>query len=307
MKKILVLSIDVDYKNSLSEKIKPYYEELTKIGVKQGVQFYRTSVFEYNTDEKYFNTVQKFDGNSWVQEDFFTPDLIWYKSNTINYLTRVIEEEFPFINSTKFIELANNKLITSIAFQDYSPKTSILNSESLELFKSNEVVVIKPDWWSGGEGVEKIIVSEITSEKLENSKWYIIQELIDSSEWIEWVVEGIHDIRFFIYGDRLWDTALIRTPPKWDFRCNVSQWWSSKNVTLDSFPIELIKSIQSILKKIKNDFWMIYWSIDMTKSNWKYYLVEFNSSPWVIMHKLYSKESDEYHEEIVVFFKNFSQ
>ncbi len=302
MKNILVLSSDLDFKNSLSKKIRPYYEELSRIGIGKNIQLHRTSVYEFNIEKSIFNTVEKFNWEHWVEENNFSPDLIWYKSNNVNYLSRIIEEKFNFINNTKFIELANNKLITSIVFTKESPKTHLLNDESLSFFKDDEEVIIKPDWGSAGEGVEKLKIRELRTRNLNSYQQYIIQELIDSSEWIEWIVDWIHDIRFFIYWNEIWDTVLLRTPPKWDFRCNVSQWGDSRNISISEFPKELINTVSWIQKKLQDNFWIIYWSIDFTKSRGKYYLIEFNSSPWVIMHPLYSKESDEYHEEIIDFF-----
>jgi len=307
MKKVLILSVDIDFRNSLSDKIKPYYEELSKIWIEQKLQFYRSSVYEFDTWNTFFKTVQKYNWESWVEENSFTPDMIWYKSNSVNYLTRVIEEKNNFINNTKFIELANNKLITSMIFSDESPKTHLLHIDNLKKFKSDEEVIIKPDGGSGWEWVEKLRVSEIDSQKIHNSNWYIIQELVDSSEGIDWIVDGIHDIRFFIYWDTIWENFLLRTPPKWDFRCNVSQWGESKSIPINSLPAELTTIVEKLQKKIRDNFWMIYGSADFTKSNWKFYLIEFNSSPWVNPYKIGTEELKTYQKKIVDFFSNYSK
>lgn len=304
MKKILILSIDIDFKNSLNDLIKPFYEELSRTWIENNVQFYRSSVYEYNISSHSFKNYQKYDWNSWIECSDLVPDIIWYKSNTINYLTRKIEENYLFINNTKYIELANNKFITSRVFQDESPRTFIFNKDNLSLFNRNSEIIIKPDGGSGWYWVEKLLVSQIDDKRMKLSKWYIIQEVIDSSNGIEWVIEWIHDLRFFIFWNKIWDTVVLRTPPKNDFRCNISQWWNSKSLLRKDIPDDLNRFVEEILVRIKKEFWELFWSIDIVKANNRYYLIEFNSSPGVNLYPLSSQELKKYFEEIIYFFKS---
>ena len=303
MKKILILSIDTNFENSLSDKIRPFYEYLSKTWEENNVQFYRSSVYEYNSKLRLFHRVQKYEGNSWRIETNIKPDLIWYKSNAINYLTRKIENDFIFINNSLFTQLANNKFITSQIFSEESPKTLILNQENLKSFKKDEEVIIKPDGGSGWQWVEKLLLRDINDKKIKESQWYIIQELIDCSGGISSIVDWIHDIRFFIYGNNLGNEVVLRTPPKDDFRCNISQGWESKNFSIEKLPSDLKSFVTSIHKKIIMEFWPLFWSIDVVRANNRYYLIEFNSSPWVNLHPIETPRMKSYHLDIIDLFK----
>jgi glutathione synthase/RimK-type ligase-like ATP-grasp enzyme len=152
--------------------------------------------------------------------------------------------------------------------------------------------------------VRKIKIHQLSDGIINHNSWYIVQEMIDSSKWIPWIISSIHDIRFFILGNTLWKSVLLRTPPENDFRCNISQWWSSENIDFSKLPIDMQLFAKNIHKKIHNKFWIIFWSIDIVMANNRYYLIEFNSSPWVNLHAIGSPKLKEYHKTISLFFNN---
>lgn len=303
MKNIILLSTESDFKNSLSQKYRPYYERLITLWIKKDIQIIRSSIYQYNINTNTFLIGETFNGDKWIDLKNIAISKVWYKSNTVNYLTRIIEKNNPFINNTEFVELVNDKYITSLHSPEYSPKTLLLNDQGIKDFietdKNN--FIIKPNWWSWGKGVEKVSVNELRKLNSDDYVNYIIQETLDSSDWIPWVIEWIHDIRFVMFWLETMSHILIRTPPKEDFRCNITAWWSTQYIPITSLPEELVLLISTILKKINSEFWNIFWSIDLTKADWKYYLIEYNSSPGIRSFSFKENLENEYYHKIVEF------
>jgi len=305
MKNIILLSTEKDFLHSLWENIRTYYEKLIIRGTHQNIQIIRSSIYQYNKKTNTFLNWETFDWSTWVSLTNIKIDLVWYKSNSVNYLTRIIEEKNIFINDTRFVELVNDKYITSLYSPEYSPKTLLLDTDWIEDFsqRTQQDIIIKPNWWSGGKWVEKISIQDLKKIDIQEYNNYIIQETLDSSPWIPWVVEGIHDIRFVMFWTELMSHVLIRTPPKKDFRCNITAGWATQYIPISGLPEELVQAVNIMLKKIQVEFWNVFGSIDLTRANEKYYLIEYNSSPWIRSFSFKKELEDEYYTKTIEFFQ----
>jgi len=306
MKKVILLSNGHDFKTSLECHIRKKYQDLSKVWIENNVRIIRSSNYEYDEKKNSFARWEYFDGVKWIDIKDITADLVWYKSNITNYITTIIEKNNTFINPTDYIDFANDKYITSLFFKEESPKTYILNQASIEnIVHLPENIILKPNWWSWGRGILKIKKSQLIEYNPSDYSNYIIQEALDLSTWIDWVVEWIHDIRFMVLWNKTMDYVLIRTPPKNDFRCNITAGglWEYKKTS--DLPQDMLDFINPIIKKIFWRFGSLFGSIDISKAGWKYYIIEFNSSPWINTFRFNSKLENIYFQKTIELFKNF--
>lgn len=304
MKTIILLTAEISKPYSFQKDYAEYYEKLAIIWLKENIKIISSWIFDYNEKENNFKWWTYFDWEKWIEEKNIIADMVWCKANIDNYLIRLIEKNNKFLNPVDYISFANDKYITSLFFKEESPETFLLWTYNKNDILSEELI-LKPNWWSWWEWVIKIKNNEIKKYFWWKYDNYLVQELIDSSAWIKWVADGLHDIRFTLFWDKVWDIVLLRTPPKWDFRCNISAGWLWEYIKETDLPKDMLEFIRPILDKILNRFWKIFWSIDILKSNWRYYIMEFNSSPWINTFKFNKKLEKEYFEDIIRLLKNY--
>ncbi len=305
MKKILLLSDSLDYKSGISDRIRWFYANLMEQALKKNLQIIRSSIYEYNIKEKKFHYGESFENGEWKQMKDIVPDIVWYKSNKVGYLTRLIEENFQFINNTKLIALANDKYMTSIKFKESSPLSmpiDKINKDNINNFKSKKLI-IKPIGWSGGKWVKLLDKKNILDSKERNLTWsYLVQEFIDLSWGIKWLIDGIHDIRFVVFGKEI-RFCVIRYPAKGDFRCNISSGWWALYPNLADIPKELLDIVKNINNNLLEEFHNCYVSIDFGKGiDEKYYLIEINTSTGIDLWVADKKQEKKYFSFIIDMF-----
>ena len=109
----------------------------------------------------------------------------------------------------------------------------------------------------------------------------LIQEFVDSSAGIPAIVEGVHDVRAFVFGETVWYYA-VRQAQGEDFRCNVHQWGTTRNILPDQIPVHLASHVQQIIDKVntiidsKTNIYSIDFFVD-AQGNFR--LIELNSNP----------------------------
>ncbi len=298
MKNILLMLNFIDYRYD------DYYKKLIILWKEKWINIIRSSVYEYAVENNSFVEWEIFNWKEWSKIENIKADLVWYKSNTVNYLTRIIEENNNFINNTKFVELVNDKYITSLLYNEFSPKSDIIDNikNNLSLLDnfSTEELILKPNWWSWWEWITKITKKEIENYINDSTyNWYLVQEFIDFSWWINWIVEWMHDIRFVIFWDKI-DFPIIRIPKWWDICCNISRWGSIIYPEIEKIPKKILDTSHKIQRKIFQDFWYVFGTIDLWLwKNWKVYLMELNSSPWIRIWSGSERLEKEYYEKII--------
>lgn len=282
-----------------------YFSELWK---ENWVEIYYWSPYDYHLKNKYFAKVWDLINNEFHLVDKLVPDIVWYKSNEIHYIIQQISHEFSFVNKPELIMLCVNKYITAHVLKDISPRTFLLEQiiEKPELLEKYtwEELIIKPFDWVWGKWVMKIKKEEILKiSDMLNPYDFVVQEFINSEKWIPWIVEWVFDLRVvFVWKEIIY--SYIRTPKNGDFRCNISQWGGMFDVPVDKLPQGLLDTIQSMQSEVIR-YPGIY-SIDFTRSQWKYYLVELNSSPWMLFNEDEKEIQTRFYTALISFLKTYT-
>lgn len=286
---IIVLGTGIDFRVSERNKYKDTHERIMAHARKKGINFINTSVYEFNPKEAIFRQGQYFDGKEWKMRENIKPDRVWYKSNKIGHLTNHVHEEFDFMNDLKLILLANNKYDTAKVFKDFSPETQRMTrlmwkNNRIEWLR-DEPYIIKPNNGSGGSGIMKVHRDSLrdTLEKF----WYgaenfIVQEYLDMRCGVPGVVEGMHDLRFSVFGKEIFPFVYVRKPMEWDFRSNVSVGGTDYFVPLEKIPEEAIKMVTEIMNYIDSHIGHSLFTVDMVNTTKGFKLMELNSSPWFL-------------------------
>ena len=289
---IVVLGFWTEFKHTYQWKYRETMELLSNFGLKNGVRFINSSVYQYNQKKGHFNEWGTFDWEKWVHLKKVKPKKVLYKSNKVNHLTNHIQEEFEFFNDLKLVLLANNKFDTAMYFKRFSPMTLRLIDIAKRGFNMNrlkkEEYVIKPINWSWWAWIMKVRKTEL-KETLDKF-WYwrenvIIQEFLDMSCWVPGIVEWMHDIRFSVFGKKIFPHVYIRKPKDGDFRSNISAWWTDFFVPLKSIPKECHNMVKNIVREIWTTMQESIYSIDMVNTLDWYKLMELNSSPWFLFNE----------------------
>ena len=203
----------------------------------------------------------------------------------------------------------SDKSLTYQQFKNISPKSIIINKRSdlkrIDKLKTQKII-IKPLSLSGGEGIF-ITEHKLLKNHLNKIKFpVIIQELIDSSEVKNDIVNGCHDIRIYIRNKTPF-YSFTRFPEKGNFLANISQ-----GGTLKVSPIKDLMNnnkvnnfINNIINKIDEiDGNKKLYAIDfMFDNDNKIWLIEMNSCPGLILEKEEMEYQKKFYKYLSEFFK----
>lgn len=307
MKNILILSDDKTF-HKVSDKYRIYYEELSKIWLDKNVQLIRSNSYSFDVSNLIFKTWEYFDWQDWKSITNFSPDCIWYKDSNTNYFTKQIEKNYYFRNPTEFVYL-KWKYTTYIVFEKFMAYTRLLsefklNKSLLDNFVGDKIV-IKKIYGFGWKSVYLINKSEIDDfiSKVDDTDNYIVQQFVDFSCWIKWLVDWIHDIRFLV----IWDSVpfiTIRVPTmNNEFRCNLWQWGKAFYTSIELLPKELLDIFNEINNNLRQSYWKLIYALDFAKwCDGKYYLIELNTAPWVDLWSFDKNINNLYFNKIIEFF-----
>lgn len=289
------------------------YECFYSLAEKRGIQLYRASISWYDYDDQVFRYAWTFkSATGWEKAYDIVPDLIYDKTRSgleAYFKKELIAQRCRFINSLRFTQMLDDKLITSMIFHKWSKKSWIVNNPEklrkiLPKIKSKKLV-IKPISESGGKDI-KILPKEEALEKIIFSNDYIVQEFIDSSSGVPGVSESVHDLRLVFVNDKI-SYAYIREPAEGNYLANISQGGSLSIVPTSSIP----KSLNPIIRCVNNVFETFnprIYSVDfMFDENKRPWIVELNSMPGLF----YTPEEELYmiglYEELIsVFLKKLA-
>lgn len=289
IKDVVILGFGTEFSHTYQGKYKETMEKLSNYWLSRGMRFINSSVYQYNYKKEYFNDGGVFDGKKWIHVKKIRPSKVFYKSNKINHLTNHINESFEFLNDLKLVLLANNKYDTARAFKECSPMTlklSQIESKKFNIDKlTREDYIIKPINGSWGAGIMKVKKWEI--KDILEKFWYgkenvIIQDFLDLSCWVPWIVEGIHDLRFSVFGKKLFPHVYVRVPKEWDFRSNISAGGTDFFMKNSQLPKEAVNMAKRIVRNIHATIGGWIYSIDLANTTEGFKLMEINSSPWFL-------------------------
>lgn len=220
-------------------------------------------------------------------------DLLWNRDSE-NIIPDI--NDLEMLNRPEFDEICRDKIKTYEVFKDFSAKTFLLNSFSdLENYIweiETDKIVLKPRAWEQCKWIYVIDKSEMHKWLYENWKDILLQEFLDSSIWINWLVEWLHEIQVFCIN---WEFAWsrVKQPAKWSFISSAtwSNIWTVRWLKRSEVPNELLKEIKKLDSLILNYPLRLYRADFVNTKKW-YKMIEINSRPWV-MHK--DKEWKEFY------------
>jgi len=301
MKKVLIL-FEKKRKSYLCDNlnIKRNFEELSEVGEKKGIRYYRASISRYANG--IFSEAWVYKNKKWKKEKKVKPNIIFDRSPYLSSENKIKEEmasKFVFANDPVFYQFGKSKFLTYLVFKDLMPKTRIAYSfnelkDNLKYIKTNKIV-IKPDVGAGGKGVEIINRNEVNKIKI-NQYPVVVQEFIDNSRGIKNLVKGVHDLRIMFFNRKSF-LSYIRQP-KSGYISNVSLGGTRKVVSLSKIPNNLRLALKGIVDKLKS-FNNIFYSVDFFfDKNQRFYIIEINPSPSINLednaarYKYYEKLSE---------------
>ena len=287
--------------------IKRNFEELSEVGEKKGIRYYRASISRYTNET--FSEAWVYKNKKWKKEKKVKPNIIFDRSPYLSNENKIKEEmasRFVFANDPVFYQFGKSKFLTYLVFKDLMPETRIAYSfnelkDNLKYIKTNKIV-IKPDVGAGGKGVEIINRNEVNKIKI-NQYPVIVQEFIDSSFGIKNLVKGVHALRIMFFNQRPF--LSYTRQPKNGYISNVSLGGTRKVIPLSKIPNNLRLALKEIVDKLKS-FNNIFYSVDFFfDKNQKFYIIEINPSPSINLEDddarcKYYKKLSEYFSEIEV-------
>ncbi len=192
------------------------------------------------------------------------------------------DNNIEIFNKIELDEICTNKWKTYDLFEEYCPKTILAGNEEeflicLKQIKT-EKIVIKPldeeEWnWVFIWNSEYI-------RKCPKQYPILVQEFIDSSNWIPGIIEWIHDLRVAVINWKIL-YSFVRTPAPWELLANVARGWKLKFIDIKTLPKKVLDIVFSIDKKFEK-FWKRFYWIDMAfTKNW-IKIIELNSQLWLL-------------------------
>lgn len=285
------------------------YECFYSLAEQHDIQLYRASIQWYDYDKHIFKYAWTFKNTTgWEKVYNITPDLIYDKTRAemeTYYKKELIAKHYRFINSLRFTQMLDDKLITSMIFHKWSKKSWIVNNPEklkkvLPKIRSRRIV-IKPISESGGKDI-KIFTKEEALEKIIFSNDYIIQEFIDSSSGVPGVSESMHDLRIVFVNDKI-SYAYIREPAEGNYLANLSQGGSLSIVPTKNIPPSLqpiIRCANSVFETFNPRIYSIDVMFDKNERPW---IVELNSMPGLFYTPTEKPFMMNLYEELIVMFE----
>jgi hypothetical protein len=283
----IVWSTDFPYKHSLYEQVLINFASQAHM---YGWDVIRTSHFRYDILQKNFSHLWRRDGHSYVLTDT-QPTHIYFLFNIFNYQLIDIISHYASSTNLMLCSIAKDKYATYKLFSDYSPFTVRLSSvqkdlSMMELFSSSHVV-LKPIYWAQWHWVSLKEKNDIwwfiKDMSLYSYNDWIVQDFIDFSWGIPWIVDGIHDVRLVVFGKKV-IYVLVRVPYGSDFRCNISQNGSYFFIDFADLPMCMQKDAKNIIDRLYDFIWWVSCTYSVDIALWidgKTYLIEFNSAIWL--------------------------
>ncbi|HUS52186.1 MAG TPA: hypothetical protein VMX77_01825 [Candidatus Bathyarchaeia archaeon] len=245
----------------------PVYLRLLELCQERGWQVFILTRRTYEGDG-IFNGVWYFSSGSFIR---------WEKSVKIDLVyDRVAGMKFPpehdsamvVVNRRDFKFVCYNKWLAYRKLGHLMAKTYWVGERKnlpgvLDQIKT-DWVVLKPHNGMKGIGIfigpkEKALAFEFTKKKIYFQ--YIAQEFVDTSAGIPGIVRGQHDLRVAVAnGEAVW--SHVRTPPPGDFRANVAQGGSIKELGCAQLPSSIKKIVSQIATRFNQKYDNPIYSID---------------------------------------------
>lgn len=201
-------------------------------------------------------------------------DKFLYNKKTFE-LKKRINSEVGIINNPELERICKDKFLTYQKFSNWMPETRKASESAVaNMLRKHGKVVLKPRFAYGGEGIHILEEKRLPDIELEE---YIVQEFVDSSEGINDLVEGVHDLRAIIAGGEV-KGSYIRHNSGGEIS-NVSQGGEKKPLKVEEFPNKAEKIVKNVKRDLGFSDISIY-SVDLFfNSEGRPYIIELNSKP----------------------------
>lgn len=184
------------------------------------------------------------------------------------------------LNGISFKKLCADKFATYKYLGELVAKTYLIENQedfqkNLKNFSNDELVVFKPVDGMQGKGIIIDVASNVRKVKLEDGQKYILQKFVDTSDGIEGIVEGFHDLRVVIVeGEIVW--CHVRKPKAGTYLANVALGGSIEEIEINRIPPYIIDAVHKIQNMIDNKYNMPLYSIDFGVCGKIPYVFELN-------------------------------
>jgi glutathione synthase/RimK-type ligase-like ATP-grasp enzyme len=310
-KKVLILFGKRTWDDDIPFKKKPQYkfcyECLFSMAEKEGLEIFRASYQWFDWNRGVFKNAWAFSNGEWKRVHDIIPDVIYDKTkhNASSQLAREkLAKMFEIFNDPDFTLLLSSKLYASLLFPEYMKKNALVRnkkdfSDVINNVKTSKIV-LKPMNGSGGDGVKILDKKELDFEMVDYPA--IAQEFIDSSQGIEGIVQGTHDLRVVVAQDEI-VYAYTRTPKEGSLLANLAQGGSMKIVPLENLPESVVRIVSAIREKLAvfgNSVYTIDFMFDENQSPW---VIELNTMPGMFFAPGQEEWMDKMYSKLVSIFK----
>lgn len=211
------------------------------------------------------------------------------------------------LNHPDIHAICKDKIKTAKLFPKYS-KTSYTvtenNAESIPDKIQSDKVVVKPI--EGSEGRDVLIIDReefdpvyIRKTLRQTDETFLAQEFIDSSDGIDGITDGLHDLRLFIFNGEV-KQSYVRIPPEGSVLANIAL--GAKAVPLR--PSQIPETAMEVIRYVESEFNKYsprLYTIDLMFEEQKPYLVELNDQPGIPYGELKTFCSDFYRNLVDIF------
>ncbi len=244
-----------------------------------------------------------------IVDESICADLIWNRSMHNSSLFYIFWS-LPIHPAPQFSSLSDDKLQQYTLLKKYQPRTfllhNFLNTKKVQ-DSFGAMVVLKPRFWSGWVDVQLFKKQELLDQKhhlVNVKKRMLVQQYIDNSWGIPWLVPWRHDLRVVFLWNSI-DHISIRQPSdSEEFRSNVAVWWFETIFTADVIPPELKIIIEAIQKSLRvtQEFYSLDFGYNLEEKKW--YCFELNASPWIEYTELQREFATAYYTRLAIYFKS---
>jgi glutathione synthase/RimK-type ligase-like ATP-grasp enzyme len=242
--------------------------------------------FTYSRDSRQFTKV----------DDEICVDLVFNRDNE-NTIPRI--EDVPVINHPDFDELCRDKVSAYEHFKQLSAVTLEVHSfeearDALQHIDSQKIV-LKPRFGEQGEGVTVCDRDDFSASFYDDWSNMLVQEFLDSSDGIEGLVEGLHEININMINGKF-AGARIRQPAEGQLSlaADVAEGRKLWGLHFEQIPKQAWDVAVAVDRKLER-FWPRVFRADIIRdAAGVYKIIELNSRPG-IMHA--DREGPEFYRD----------
>ena len=196
------------------------------------------------------------------------------------------EAPWKIYNDSQIAKLGNKKTCHEL-FGDFMPLTMSVNrdtnTDAIKTFAnsiSDDKVVLKPLRLNGGRGIEVIARADLSDYITALDEPLILQEFIETSEGVDGLVAGRHDVRLYTVDGEI-SLMAIRQPAEHGYLANTSLGGSIEFRGASAIPANLRMTAQRVIDELNSISEHYFVSLDFFFGNNRWYLVEVNDQPGV--------------------------